>query len=206
MFLLADLECEATLRGFFAREQFHRSLECGAFSFDEREDLLRDAGGKDPGVWKNAHEILRSKQLSHDHALIILDNAWDGSPNVAAIEQDITRNMVGSGWAVEQFEIIVIDPELESWIWQDNQHVERAFGHDRPPSLRSVLEQANLWPAGAAKPPDPKRAVEVVNSWYRFGPPSAVFNEIASRVSVRPCTDPSFCKMRAALQRWFPTP
>lgn len=204
VFLIADLECEATLRGFFTRELFHRSLDCGPFSFDEGDDLLRDAGGKDPGVWKNAHEILRSKRLTHQRALIILDNAWEGSPNVAAIERDISHNMIVSGWPLERFEVIVIDPELESWIWQDNCHVEVALGHERPPSLRFRLQEANLWPGDALKPPDPKKAVDVVNTWYRFGPPSAVFNEIASKVSVRPCTDPGFCKMRAALQRWFP--
>jgi len=204
IFLIADLECEATLRGFFSRDQFHRSLSCGRFSFDLKEDLLRDTVGKDPGVWKNAHQLLRTKRLTHERAMIILDNAWDGSPDVEAIERDISNNMIASGWPRDRFEVVVIDPELECWIWQDNSHVDEAFGHERPPSLRVRLREASLWPEDQSKPPDPKRAVEMTNSWYRFGAPSAVFNEIASRVSIRGCTDPAFLKMRGALQRWFP--
>lgn len=201
--LVADLQCEATLLGFFQRNQCHLSLGCGKFVFDPRQDLFRDTKN-DPGVWKNGHEILRSLRATHRNALIILDNAWEGSPGVETIEGDLSRQMTGSGWVRERFEVVVIDPELESWIWQDNHHVERALGHDGVPSLRFRLEQAELWPSDCLKPPDPKRAVETVNGWYRFGPPSPVFQEIASKVTLKACVDPAFRKMRQALRRWFP--
>lgn len=211
VWLIADLECQATLFGFLERPEFHRALNCGKFRFSPREDLLRDAQGKDPGVWKRAHELLRGKHSTHHYAVIILDNAWDGSPGPAQIEADISRNMVSCGWARDRFAVIVIDPELEAWIWQDSPHVEEAFGHARPPSLRdklaAVLHRESgqpLWPLGAAKPPDPKAAVEAVRSMYRVGPASPVFNEITSTVSVAQCQDPAFQKLRHALQHWFP--
>lgn len=211
VWLVADLECEATLRGFLERPQFHLSLGCGAFRFSVRDDLLRDAQGKDPGVWKRAHELLRASRITHRYAVIILDNAWEGSPGPTQIEVDISQNMERSGWSSDHFAVIVIDPELEAWVWQDNPHVEEAFGHSRPPSLRDRLatiphseSDQPLWPSGAPKPPDPKAAVESVLSMYRAGVASPVFNEITSKVSVAQCQDPAFQKLRAALQNWFP--
>lgn len=202
MILVPDLQCEATLRGFFGREKFHLSLGCAPFAFEPGDDLIRETKN-DPGVWKNAHELLRLKRATHRNALIILDNSWEGSPGVAQIEKDIGGNMTGSGWPRGQFEVVVIDPELESWIWQDHVHVETAFGHAGPPSLRQRLRDSDLWPDGGRKPTDPKLAVEAVQGWYRFGPPSPVFAEIAMKVSVKGCVDPAFQKMLRALKGWF---
>jgi hypothetical protein len=211
VWLIADLECEATIRGFLERPNFHLSLGCNPFRFSVEEDRVRDTLRKDPGVWKYGHELLSSKLTTHRYAVIILDNAWDGSPGPAEIEADISRKMVGSRWKENRFEVIVIDPELEAWIWQDNPLVEQAIGHVRPPSLRQKLATTTykvtgqvLWPPNKPKPPDPKAAVETVRSMYRLGPASPVFKEITSRVSVNKCQDPAFQKLRAALQRWFP--
>lgn len=211
VWLIPDLECQATIKGFLERPDFHLSLECGAFHFSIQDDLLRDAQGKDPGVWKRAHEFLRGKQYTHRYAVIILDNAWEGSPGPIRIEQNIVRNMRSCGWDQARFEVIVIDPELETWIWQDSPLLDQAFEHVRPPSLRQKLATVThkssgqvLWPQGEPKPPDPKEAVETVLSMYRLGPASPVFNEIASKVGVGQCQDPAFQKLIAALQRWFP--
>lgn len=201
--LVPDLQCEATLVGFFGRDGFHHSLGCGQFVFDPRQDLLRESRN-DPGVWKNSHELLRLKRPTHRNALIVLDNAWEGSPGVAQIEKDIAGNMTSCGWNRKQFEVIVINPELEAWIWQDHIHVERAFGHASPPSLREKLREVSLWPDGSHKPPDPKLAVEIAQRWYRFGPPSPVFAEIATKISLRGCVDPAFLKMQGAIRTWFP--
>jgi len=63
------------------------------------------------------------------------------------------------GWREDRFAVIVINPELEAWIWQDNVHVEKALGYTSPPSLRLWLRDEGLWPDGLEKPPDPKEAV-----------------------------------------------
>lgn len=211
VWLIADLQCLATIKGFLERPNFCRSLECGAFRFSVQEDVLRAEMGKDPGVWKQAHEFLREKQYTYRYAVIILDNAWEGSPGPIQIEKDIVRNMRSCGWDQNRFEVIVIIPELETWIWQDSPIVDQAFEHARPPSLRQKLATVThkssgqvLWPPNDPKPPDPKAAVEAVLSMYRLGPASPVFNEITSKVSVNQCQDPAFQKLKAALQRWFP--
>jgi hypothetical protein len=201
--LVADLQCAATIRGLFGRDRFYDTLGCGPFEFNPDSDLGVEPTN-DPGVWKKAHVILRPRQSTHEHAIVILDKQWEGSPPLEIIEQDISQNVEATGWAAGDFEVVVIDPELENWIWQDNVNVEAAFGHTRPPSLRERLNNAGLWPSENRKPPDPKKAVETANQWYGFGPASPVFKEIASTVSVRRCMDQGFRKMRDALQEWFP--
>ena len=65
VWLIADLECQATIKGFLERPVFDLSLGCNPFRFSVQDDLLRDAQGKDSGVWKRAHELLRGKQSTH---------------------------------------------------------------------------------------------------------------------------------------------
>lgn len=89
IFLLADKNMEATFIGFLTREQFHLSLGIRQFEFDIAEDLIVDESGNDPGVYTRAHEFLRPYQRTHRYAVIVLDNAWEGSPGVATIENNI---------------------------------------------------------------------------------------------------------------------
>lgn len=76
----------------------HEEPESGSFQFSPGMDLLRDTSGRDPGIWRRAHELLKTKRTTHRHAIIILDNAWEGTPGPAQIEADISLNMEHSGW------------------------------------------------------------------------------------------------------------
>ena len=40
LFLVADKNMEAMIKGFFSRSGFHRALGCGSFLFDARQDLV----------------------------------------------------------------------------------------------------------------------------------------------------------------------
>jgi hypothetical protein len=162
------------------------------------------ASGNDPDVYMRAHELLRSYRRTHRFAVVVLDNAWDGSPGVATIQYIIQENMRSSGWHRERFEVVVIDPELEAWIWQDSQHVTSAFRFTQHPSLRQWLGEQGLWDAGTAKPADPKTAVESTLRMSRLPRSSAIYRQITSRISVQSCTDPAFHRLRDALRRWFP--
>ncbi|MEN8217565.1 MAG: hypothetical protein ABFS56_14585 [Pseudomonadota bacterium] len=64
------------------------------------------------------------------------------------------------GWEKDRFVVIVIDPELEAWMWQDNPHIAKAFGFNKSSSLRDWLCSQGLWPLDSPKPPDPKLAFE----------------------------------------------
>lgn len=204
VFLLADGTMEAMLQGFFNRSGCHQSLETGVFNFDPREDIV--SGTNDPRTYTQAHELLRSYQHTHRYAVIILDNDWEGSRGVETIRTDIRRNMRACGWDDDRFEVIVIDPELENWIWQESQHIVDAFAYEGELTIRQWLREQEppMWLDGEAKPARPKEAVEKVLEMTGVPRSAAIYRQITERVSVRRCVDPAFLLLCESLRRWFP--
>lgn len=204
--LAADSTMAAVFKGFFGRSQWHLSLGCAPFEFSNEigGDLIVDEGGNDPGVYTKGHELLRPYQRTHDRALVVLDSEWEGSPGKANIEQHINARLVDSGWSAQQVKVIAIDPELENWLWQDKPQVAEALRYRNQPRLRALLEQTGLWPAGAAKPPRPKEAVEWVLRQTRQPRSSAIYQQLASCIGIAGCTDAAFAALHAQLQAWFP--
>lgn len=233
LLLLADSECASTLRGFFGRDQFHRSLGCGPIrlggvSFDPENDI-RVHPAHDPGVWKDPQTILVVERNTYEKCLIILDEAWEGAPAPEKIIADIEALVVNEAkWERHRFEVILIRPELEAWIWQRKTHVVEAFGFGgADEELWAMLEEKSLtldpdkkkhrfvpanalagfppaWPKTEPKPKNPKGLVEALSRECQSGPASGVFNEISSTISVRGCVDPAFKKLRDTLRLWFP--
>jgi hypothetical protein len=148
VFLVADKNMEGAFTGFFGRDGFHLSLGIQPFAFDRTMDTLV-ASGNEPDVYARAHELLRSYRRTHRFAMVVLDNAWDGSPGVETIQHNIRENMRSSGWPRNRFEVVGIDPELETWIWQDSRPVALAFRFTQHSSLRQWLGEQGLWGAGA---------------------------------------------------------
>lgn len=205
IFLVADGSIEQMLLGFLGRPQFHRSLGCGQFGFAP-SDIVPHIR-RDPGVYREGPELLRSFVSSHRRAVVLLDNAWEGSPGVDRIYGELSRRLRES-W--NQYEVIVLDPELEAWVWQDNPRLADAL--DCPRDFREILARSGHWPRDRAKPPDPKAALEYLRKRYRdprrdghrVDPGKALFKRLAARVSVRGCVDPAFLRLRDTLRDWFP--
>lgn len=204
VFLLADGTMEAMFQGFFSRDGCYHSLGTRSFSFDSREDIV--SGTNDPRTYTQAHELLRTHQRTHLHAVIVLDREWSGSPGVEQIRLDIRRNMITSGWDADAFEVVVIDPELENWIWQESPHLVNAFEYEGLQPLRHWLRDQDppMWIDGEAKPARPKEAVEAVLRMTRVPRSAAIYRQITERVSIRRCADPAFAVLCQCLRRWFP--
>ena len=147
--------------------------------------------------------MLRPYQSSHQHAIVVLDCEWDGSPGKAAIEAHITEQLVASGWADGAVKVIAIDPELENWLWQDKPQVAQALRYKGQPPLRQLLADKGLWPLDAVKPPRPKEAAQWVLRQTRQPRSSAIYQQLAAQVSTRGCTDAAFGELHATLQAWF---
>ncbi|MDA3788907.1 MAG: hypothetical protein PF503_10495 [Desulfobacula sp.] len=203
IFLLADTNMEAAFKGFLCRDQFHQSLQCGTFDFDMRQDLVVAAGANDPGLYNRGHEILKPYIQTHTHAVLVLDSEWAGSPGAEAIDANISANLYQSGWRKDNCRVIVIEPELESWTWQRNDHVARHLGLASASSFPNAIAK-NVWPDGQAKPDHPKETLEAVLRTNRIPRSSSIYKNITSRVSVDGCEDQSFQLLRTTLQAWFP--
>ena len=152
--LVADKNMEATLSGLFSRPQ---SLGIRQIA---TEVLVHHH--RDPGCFYSPEDLLAGYSSEAQNALVVLDYAWEGVPadSAESLESQMESRLAPLGlfpWAVP----VVIDPELESWVWSPSPHVDNALGwRGRSPGLRDALHAQGLWPPEATKPPDPKAAVE----------------------------------------------
>lgn len=200
IFLLADKNMQATFEGFLTRPAFYRSLECSEFAFD----LIVAAGDNDPGLYTRGHELLRPFQISHRHAVVVLDAQWDGTPGKEAITEHLTANIQATGWKADLFVVIVIDPELENWIWQRNKHVAQGMGFSDSYELMADSDVQEAWPQGQAKPASPKEILETLLRKKRIPRSSSIYKQITSQVSIRNCQDSAFQRLVEKLRTWFP--
>ncbi len=200
VFLVADKTMKEVFKAFLTREEFHQSLGCAPFEFDPEEDLVAES--TDNAVFHRADLLLRQYELSHRRAVVALDAEWDGSPGVEAIVAGIQEKLRTRGW--EHYAVIVIEPELEAWIWQDNPHVHTALRYCGKKGLREWLKETGEWPEGSPKPLNPKAAMRKVLGHTRTPWSASIHKRVASRVSVRGCLDPAFQRLAETFRMWFP--
>ena len=204
IFLLADKNMQAAFEGFFTRQEVHQSLGCGNFAFDPRLDIAVASGDNDPGLYTRGHELLRPYQVSHRHAVVVLDAEWDGSPGKDDITNHLTAQITATGWETDRIVVIVIDPELENWIWQQNDHVARGLGFDNSNELMADPDLQAVWPQGQVKPSSPKDILESLLQKRRIPRSSAIYKQITSQVSIKHCQDSAFHRLVETLRAWFP--
>ncbi|GMV60075.1 MAG: hypothetical protein AMXMBFR72_31680 [Betaproteobacteria bacterium] len=197
VWLVADKNMEATVRGLLKRPAALaiRPIDC--------ETLVHPR--RDPGCFHEASAMLAGYRDRARHALVLLDRAWEGAPeaSAAALESQLEATLardLGAGWA----SAIVIDPELEAWVFAQSPHVDEALGWTgRQPKLREVLVQRNLWAPQAAKPSDPKKAVEHALRAVRKPRSSSIYRQLAERVTLQGCQDRAFQRLTMLLKEWF---
>ncbi|MFH1266471.1 MAG: hypothetical protein ABIK89_12150 [Planctomycetota bacterium] len=161
---------------------------------------------KDPGVLLFAHDFLRPFAGKFEHAMVVFDREGCGREveGRETLEADVEQRLATSGWA-DRARAIVIDPELENWVWSDSPEVDKALGWaGRSPALRPWLTEKGFFQKIESKPDRPKEAVEAALREVRVPRSSAIYRELAESVSFRRCSDPAFDKLTATLQRWFP--
>lgn len=200
--VVADLDAENTIKTLLC----HRQEALGVrLEFTPDGDLLR-YNGRDSGCFKDAVDLLRTPQRTHRHALLIFDREGCGAENKAReeIEEDIERRLHSSGWEPDRVSVVVIDPELEAWVWARSPNVANVLGwqNDRD-ALQPFLEAEHLWDAHALKPNDPKEAMRQALRHKNKPLGAPLFSELASRVGIANCHDSAFEKLRERLRRWF---
>lgn len=201
VFLLADKGMEQVIKGFLGRNQFHKSLGCTPFEFDPRPNVdCVVAPNKDSGMFRDAASLLQVYEKSHDRAVVILDADWRGSPGALGIRERLTE-LLSPRW--EKFAVIVIEPELEAWLLDDNPHVADTFRC--PKEFRKIIQdETSWWPTDKAKPTRPKEALGHLKIHHGARAVNADFGKLAAKMSVKHCQDPAFNQLRDQLRAWFP--
>lgn len=160
----------------------------------------------DPGCYRSPEALLRLHQKRAARALVVFDHEGSGQEHrpAAEVEEEVRGRLRRAGWE-DRAEVVVLQPELEVWVWSDSPVVDEALGWDgRDPPLREWLRERGFLRPGEAKPARPKEAVEAALREVRIPRSSAIYGRIAERVSVKHCTDPSFHRLKQVLLEWFP--
>ena len=196
--LVPDLDMAGTVECLLNRPE---SMGMRSLQFTIRRHPQRDAGCRSDAV-----ESLRAFIHDHRYALVIFDKHGSGNPRESrdAIRNDVELLLSRNGWE-DRCRTIVIEPELEAWIWNGSSHVPEIIGWKNDyASLRDWLTGLGLWPSDDPKPSDPKRALESVLRKTRAPRSARLYRRIAETVDLYGCVDPAFNELRATLQRWFP--
>ena len=191
--LVADKNMEAAIHGLLAREA---SLGIVKPSFDIRVHPERD-----PGVLGKCQDYLRPFLPLYGRALVMFDRVGCGSVHSAEdIRWTVKNRLDNAGW-YERNHVVVLDPELEIWVWSDSPHVARALKLS-PADLQQVL--AHFPRDVHAKPVDPKGAMESALKMAKLPRSSAIYAALASSVSLNRCRDENFSSLKSILTLWFP--
>ena len=196
--LVADKDMQQSLEGLLQRDKSLgiRSISTRIFSHPK----------KDPGVFNEAHLFLRAFHKSAGHCLVMLDHEGCGARAGArdAIETTIETRLARNGWQ-NRSAAIVLDPELEAWVWSDSPHVDSILGWPcGDTNLRDWLIDQGFLEPGSPKPIRPKEAVEAALRYARRRRSSALYRELAEKVRFSHCHDASFVKFLSTLRSWFP--
>jgi hypothetical protein len=194
--LVADKYIEFAIKGVLSRRG---SLRIRSISYD-----IYVHPGHDAGCRCYCWDFLRPFVNHYSYALVIFDREGCGDEaSRENIELEVETKLAQSGWG-EHASTIVIDPELEMWVWSDSPHVKSALGWaNKHPDLRDWLKQKGFLSPDQLKPARPKEAVEEALREARKAKSSAIYYQLAQSVSLNRCIDPAFLKLKSILQKWF---
>ena len=195
--LVADGTMGAGLRGLLARSDALRIRP------PTHEILVHPR--RDPGCVRNAHDVLRPFCRRYAHALVMFDRKGCGQEQRSReeLETRVEQNLAACGWD-DRAAAIVLDPELEAWVWADSPHVEAALGWlNRPVRLKRWMTDRGLLRAHQHKPAQPKQALRTVLREVHMVGSSAIYLELARTVSLERCTDPAFNRLLSIMRNWF---
>jgi hypothetical protein len=206
LFVVADRCMAEAVAGLLERDQAHLIIGCRQLSFDSRRDIKVADGLNDAGLYVRAHVMLRHLAAEYRHAVVIVDEEWDGSPGAGAIEERLWAHLAEAGWASDAALALVVCPEADVWLWSDSPHSAMALGWASWTELRPALEEQGWLVPGQAKPKLPKAAAEwALKHCGRKAPRSAaLYRQVASNASVRRCEDAALERLLNAIRAWFP--
>jgi len=168
-------------------------------------DFIRNPG-HDSGAYNDSHELLRPYSKQYFYALVLMDYEGCGvehQKSAAEVEKYVTELLDRSGWE-NRNKVVVITPELETWMWMDNLHVTNAIGWEQKESLYEWARNNKFIKKEAHKPERPKETLEKALKLSGTAKSAAIYKKIATHASYKKCEDYAFKSMISKLQEWFP--
>lgn len=162
---------------------------------------------RDPGCLNEAVEFLRRYIRTYDHALVMFDYMGCGrehKKSKAEVESELEGLLAINGWG-DRANVIVIDPELESWVWVDSPAFNRILRWTKESqSPFEWLVEQDYSQSLTQKPKNPKKAFQDFLRIVRKRRSSSLYMQLAEEIDFSTCIDPAFLKFRTILESWFP--
>lgn len=197
--LTADKNWSAALRGMLSRPAALGIRSINAETIPHPR--------KDPGCVNEGVGFLSNFSEQYNHGLMIFDYEGCGREGIDSprrLQDALDEQLSRSRWG-DRAKTVVLSPELEAWVWSDSPHLDDVSGwKGRQPRLRNWLVSQGWLKEGEAKPKHPKRAFEAALRVARKQRSSSLYQQIAERVSLSRCQDPSFLEFKSILRTWFP--
>ena len=160
--------------------------------------------GRDGGMRKSGPEILALERRRFTHALAMLDFEGSGTDLASGQELEVRLDeRLGRVWNT-QAKAIVIEPELDIWMWGSDNAIQEVIRWPTGTIIRQWLREEGFQFRSNGKPDRPKDALESLLQELKRPRSSALYYDIASRISLRKCGDEAFQRLRRQLVRWFP--
>ncbi len=193
--LVADKNAQFALQGALERPQ---ALSIRPISFE-----FRVHPGHDGGARRTGPDVLALEWHRFSHGLLVLDFEGSGTdlPTGLAVEGQLDSRL-RSRWG-DRAKSIVIEPELDVWMWGADNSLEAVIGKPAGKHVRQWLGEHGFPLNAAMKPTRPKEAMEAVLREVQKPRSSALYRRIATQISLARCTDPAFHRLREQLTSWF---
>ena len=192
--LTADKSIKLTLEILLTRRR--ESLRIRKLSFDIAEHPNRDPGVKNTGL-----EFIRALRGRYSKFILIFDYRGCGSSeSPESIRKNLLREAKRANMS-DNLEVIIINPELEIWVWKSVIHLARIINWEES-QIREWLNSNYQLEQG--KPKEPKQAFESLLYKTNKKKSSSYFAELAEQVSLENCQNQAFNLLVETLRRWFP--
>jgi hypothetical protein len=193
--LVADKNAHFALKGALGRPE--------ALGIRPIEFEFRVHPGRDGGTRRTGPEVLALERRRFRHALLVLDFEGCGTdlPNATALEAQLDGRL-STHWK-EAAKSIVIEPELDVWVWGADNAVEAIIEWPAGKSVREWLRERGFTFEANEKPTRPKEALEAALRIPGLPRSSALYQTIAEKISLRRCGDEAFIRLRKQLLGWF---
>lgn len=157
----------------------------------------------DPGVLKTGPDIVGLARQRFSHALLVMDFEGSGSADDALALESRLDSRLQAAWQ-HRAKAIVIEPEVDVWMWGSDNAIRDAVEWPHSGSIREWLGLNGFEFQANDKPLRPKESLEAVLKEANQPRSSALYQQIASKISLRRCTDSAFHRLRQQLIHWFP--
>lgn len=192
--LVPDKNTEYVIRGGLGRAE---SLGIRPVDFQ----IIVDPG-RDGGVRRRGSQILAIQRREFAHAVLMFDYDGSGADDPPAELEKLLDRGLSDSWGTHA-KAIVIEPEIDIWMWGAETHIKEVVDWPSPQGIRDWLQSQAFHFNEQGKPERPKEALQAVFRQAQIPRSSAHYQALARRLSVARCQDAAFLRLRDALVGWF---